>query len=180
MYRRIHVYNICMYEGCKPTCAKLLDNKLSLVSIFRLSILRVVCFYIYFMIICSFHGDGTGSILRSRRVGGKTLSVGDHDDAKFGIEGWIYTDSEETMHRKDIELRQATSEPFEPSSQPRRAISESYESRLSTRPRRRRPISTNKPSVIFLNKYFFDRHIYICVDYPEGALSVKFSSYIQF
>jgi hypothetical protein len=35
-----------MYEGCKPTRAKQLDNKLSRVSIFRLSILLHVCFYI--------------------------------------------------------------------------------------------------------------------------------------
>jgi hypothetical protein len=77
-----HALRACMhtYEGCKPTRA---DNELSHVSIFRLSILRVVCFYICFMIIHSFHGGGTGSILRSRRAGGKTLSVGDHDDAKL-------------------------------------------------------------------------------------------------
>jgi hypothetical protein len=42
-----------------------------------------------------------------------------------------------------------------------RAISEPSEPRPSTQPRQRRPISTNKLSVIFLNKYFFGRHIYI-------------------
>ena len=45
MYGRMHVYNICIYEGCKPIRAKLL-NKLSRVSVFRLSILLHVCFYI--------------------------------------------------------------------------------------------------------------------------------------
>jgi hypothetical protein len=108
-FTRMHAH------GCKSTRA---DNELSHVSIFRLSILRVVCFYICFMIIRSFHGDGTDSILWSHRAGGKTLSVGDHNDTKFGTEGWICTDSEETMHRQDIELRQATREPFEPSSEP--------------------------------------------------------------